>query len=156
MLGIRMKYAVRTFVALWYLLGWMSHVYLAFAKPEVYRNFAETALLPGLGDLWKTLIFPNITFFALALAAFELTVGLLMIGKGRKVQLALVLSMVFNLFLVVLGLSMPASDTWIDFLTNRLPNLVFVLFQIPLLFVDFEKSVYEAVTGRFSIEPGTL
>lgn len=38
-----MKNVVRTFVALWYLLGWMSHVYLAFANPEMYRNFGETA-----------------------------------------------------------------------------------------------------------------
>jgi len=151
-----MKNILRSFVALWYLLGWVSHVYLAFANPEIYRNFCRTALLPGLRDLWQMLIFPNITIFALALAAFELTVGLLMIGKGRKVELALVLSMLFNLFLVVLGLSGQAADEWSDFLMNRLPNLLFVLLQLPLLFVDFEHSIYETVAIRLSKQRTTL
>lgn len=103
----------------------LSGAYLAFATPGIYRNFGETTLLPSLRELWQALIYPNISFFALALAAFKLTVGLLMIGKGKRVELALVLSMLFNLFLVMLGLSGQASDEWTDFLTNRLSNLFF-------------------------------
>lgn len=70
-----MKNAVRFFIAPWYLLGWLSHVYLAIANPQLYRSFGNTALIPLLRDLWQSLIMPNIVFFAFGLASFELPLG---------------------------------------------------------------------------------
>ena len=61
-----MKNAVRILVAPWYLLGWLSHVYLALAMPEMYRGFGNTALIPGFRELWRTVVMPEIVFFALA------------------------------------------------------------------------------------------
>ncbi len=50
---------------------------------------------------------PHITFFALLLATFEITTGILIFSKGRYVKIGLTASVLFNLFLVQLGLGYP-------------------------------------------------
>ena len=128
-----MRDIVRLLVAPWYLLGWLSHVYLGLYNPEIYDPFGQTALIPAFTSFWYNVVMPQITAFALLLAAFEVVVGILLIGKGRSVKIGLSLSIAFNLFLVQLGLSYPAPDGLLDFLANRLPNLIFIVLQIPLL-----------------------
>ncbi len=145
-----MKNAVRFFVAPWYLLGWAVHVYFAVTNPQLYRGFGSTILIPVVRSLWQTLIMPNIVFFLLILAIFELLVGFLLIGKGKQVKLGLGMSIFFNLFLVQLGLSSQAGDWISDFLMNRLPNLVLVAIQVPLLFCAFDRSLVEILAGRFN------
>ena len=84
---------------------------------------------------------PNITLFALLLAVFELTTGILIFSKGRYVKIGLAASVLFNLFLVQLGLGYPGiQGSGKDFLLNRLPNLLFGLLQCPLFLVHFDKS----------------
>ena len=131
----------RSFVALWYLLGWLSHVYLALFAPETYRVFGSTALIPGFANLWQTGVMPNIVFFALALAVFEVMVGGLLISEGRWVTAGLGLSLLFNAFLVQLGLGYPAPSAANDFMVNRLPNLVFMALQLPLLWGRNDQSL---------------
>jgi len=46
-------------------------------------------------------------------------------------------SILFNGFLVQLGLGFPAPDSSSDFCFNRLPNLVIVLVQIVLLLQSY-------------------
>ncbi len=140
-----MKNLLRGLVAVWYLLGWILHVYLAIFNPEIYRSFAGSALLPGFADFWAGFVMPNITWLALLLAVFEISVGLMLINKGRWVTLGLILSISFNLFLVQLGLSFPAENPGTDFYFNRFPNLVFVVLQVYLLFKSYPETVYEAV-----------
>jgi hypothetical protein len=144
-----MKNIIRFLIAPWYLLGALLHVYLALFQPELYTNFGNTAWIPVYGFVWRVVVMPNILFFALALAAFELTVGLLLIGKGEYVKYALTASIMFNIFLVQLGLSIPATDALSDFVMNRLPNLIFIAVQVPLLFCAFECSLAESVTSFF-------
>ena len=84
---------------------------------------------------------PRITFFALLLATFEMTTGILILSKGRYVKVGLVASLLFNLFLVQLGLGyseIPWSGR--DFLLNRLSNVLFVLLQLPLFWVRFDRA----------------
>lgn len=83
------------FVALWYFPGWMLHVYLGLFSPETYRNFGETALIPAYTSLWRDFIMPNILLFALLLAAFEIVVGCLLVGKGQWVKIGLMFSLFF-------------------------------------------------------------
>jgi hypothetical protein len=135
----------RSFVALWYLLGWLSHVYLALFAPETYRVFGATALIPGFTSLWATLIMPNITFFALMLAAFEVLLGGLLVSRGRWVKAGLALSLLFNAFLIQLGLGYPTSSALNDFMVNRLPNLVFMGLQLPLLWGQDDQSLLVAL-----------
>jgi hypothetical protein len=144
-----MKNAARFFVAPWYLLGWILHLYLALTNPEMYRGFGSTALIPAFRDLWQIFIMPNIVFFGLILAGFEFLVGLLIVSKGKQVKHGLIASVLFNLFLVQLGLSGQATDWVSDFLLNRLPNLIFMAIQVPLFFCEFDRSLSEIVLGWF-------
>lgn len=143
-----MKDLARTFFALWYLLGWLSHVYLGLRRPHLYRGFGETALLPQFDGLWRSQIMPRIRLFALLLAVFELATGLLMIGRGAGVKIGLLMSMGFNLFLVQLGLAAKTGSRKSDFLQNRLANLVFLVGQLPLLWGHYDRSIPEIVLQR--------
>jgi len=145
-----LKNILRTFIALWYLLGWTVHVYISVIspQPQLYQAFGTTALIPFLKDLWQNIVIPNSMLFGPLCAVFQLTVGILMIGKGRRVQVALAASLLFNLFLLQLGLALPA-DTWVsDFLANRLPVLIFAAVQVPLLWCIFDRSVPELIAAR--------
>ena len=148
-MGKTVRNLIRLFIAPWYLLGWLSHVYLALMSPDTYWIFGDTALFPGFADFWFNVVMPNIVLFALLLAAFELSVGCLLIGKGKWVKAGLTLSILFNLFLVQLGLSYPAADWQSDFLVNRLSNLIFVALQVPLLWGWDEQTLPEAIRGWF-------
>lgn len=143
-----MKNAIRVFVSLWYLLGWLSHVYLGIFSPAAYQAFGNTALFPFIQTIWQTVIYPNITLCALILAVFELGVGLMLINRGKWVKYGLMFSILFNLCLVLLGLGMPAADWQHDLLTNRLPNLIFIALQLPLLWSKFENSLPELIKNR--------
>lgn len=96
------------------------------------------------------MIIPNITIFALLLAVFQIIIGLLLINTGKWVKIGVMLSLAFNLFLVFLGLSWPAEDVYSDFVKNRLPILVFAAAQIPLLWMEFSKSLPEIMRDKFS------
>jgi len=141
--------AVRVFVALWYLLGWLSHFYLGIFAPEMYRSFGETALIPAYASLWQTFVMPNITFFAMILAVFEISVGFLLVNKEKWVKLGLLLSILFNLFLVQMGLGYLTPNGGLSFLVNRLPNLLFIALQVPLLWGWDEHSIQEILLRRF-------
>lgn len=145
-----MKNIIRSFVALWYLLGWVSHVYLGLFSPDTYRLFGETALIPAYTAFWKNFMMPNITIFALILAVFEIVVGSLLISKKKWVKIGLVLSILFNLFLVQMGLSYPSPNPLSHFLVNRSPNLIFIALQVPLLWVSFESSIVEVMRARLT------
>ena len=94
---------------------------------------------------------PHILFFALLLAAFELSTGTLILGKGRYVTVGLAASVLFNMFLVQLGLGF-AETPWFgrDFLLNRMSTLLFALLQLPLFWVHFDKTFPQFTRARLS------
>jgi hypothetical protein len=134
--------AWRVFIALWYLGGSFIHFQCALHSPQIYARFGRAPLYPLIGRIWNAVVMPHITFFALLLAAFELAVVTLLLSRSRAVTLALTASLLFNLFLLQLGLGYPATpDSLRDFVLNRLPNLLFILVQLPLYWVRFDKSL---------------
>lgn len=52
----------------------------------------------------------------LLLAVFEILVGLLLINQGQWVKIGVLLSILFNLFLVQMGLGIPTESAWDNFL----------------------------------------
>lgn len=140
---------LRVFIALWYLLGWMSHVFLVLTAPATYAVFGTSAIAP-LKTIWQTLVMPHIVPLALLLALFEIGVGCLIVSKGKWVRYGLILSVAFNLFVVALGLGVTASDPLYDFLVNRLANVIFIALQIPLFWADFKHSVPEGLRNHFA------
>ncbi len=130
--------AARMFFAPWYFVGSLIHLWCGLTNGRVYEVLGRTPMFAVSRELWGTVVMPRIAFFALLLAAFEMTTGILMLSKGRWVHYALVASILFNLFLVQLGLGFQAAP-WSgrDFLLNRLSCLLFAALQIPLFWVDF-------------------
>jgi hypothetical protein len=134
--------AWRVFIALWYLGGSLIHFQCALHLPGIYVRFGQAPLYPLMGRIWAAFVMPHITTFALFLAAFELAVVVLLLSKGRAVTLALTASLLFNLFLVQLGLGYPATPGSVrDFVLNRLSNVLFIFVQLPLYWVCFDKSL---------------
>jgi hypothetical protein len=132
------------FFASWYLVGSFIHAWCGLTNGRVYEVFGRTAMFAVLRELWGTVVMPHIAFFALLLAAFEMTTGILMLSKGRCVHYALIASVLFNLFLVQLGLGFPAVP-WSgrDFLLNRLSCSLFAAMQVPLFWVGFSLTFLE-------------
>ena len=145
-----MHTVARLFVIPWYLLGWVLHVYLGLFAPEIYRPFGATAIVPGFAQLWADIVMPHMTAWALTLAAFELAVGCLLLAGGRWFTIGVALSIGFNVFLVQMGLGMPQADATRSFMVNRLPNLVFIAIQIPLLVEGEVASIPALIRGRRS------
>jgi len=140
--------AARMFFALWYLIGCFVHMHFAFTNTQVYEAFGRTALFPSFSEIWVTIVMPHIFFFALLLAAFEMTTGLFILSKRSYVRVGLAASVSFNLFLAQLGLARVTSTWGADLLANRLPDLLMALLQVPLFWICFEKTVPELLRDR--------
>lgn len=144
------KNVLRLFIALWFLLGWITHVYLISTNPEGYRGFGNSALIPAYTTFWNNFVMPNITVFAILLIIFEITVGSLISSKGKWVKIGLVFSILFSLFLIQMGLSYTTTDVWSNFAGNRLPNIIFIALVIPLFWGNYEKSLPKVIKGWIS------
>ncbi len=141
--------AARVFFAFWYLLGSLVHVEFGLTDNHIYEQFGRTSLFAASRELWTSVVMPNITFFALLLVAFEMATGILILSKGKYVKIGLTASVLFNLFLVQLGLGSPEiQGSERDFLVNRLPTLLFALLQLPLFWVHFDKSLPQLLRAR--------
>ena len=144
-----MKNVIRLLIVPWYLLGWMSHVYLGLFSPESYQPFGNAAIFPAYTVFWNNFIMPKITFFALVLAVFEIAVGFMISSKGKWVKIGLVLSVLFSLFLIQMGLTYTTPDVWKNFTGNRLPNVIMIALQVPLFWCSFDKTLPQAIKGWF-------
>jgi hypothetical protein len=87
------------------------------------------------------------TYFALALALFESVVAILILSNGKSARRGIALSIIFSLFIVVIGLTYETSDALSDFFQNRLLMLIFAALQVPLFFVSFEQAFPAVVRG---------
>jgi len=133
--------AARLFFALWYLLGSLVHVKYGLTNNHIYEIFGRTSMFVVSRELWASVVMPHVTYFALLLAAFEMATGILILSKGRLARIGLAASVLFNLFLVQLGLGFP-EVLWSgrDFVLNRLTCLLFAILQLPLFWVSFDLS----------------
>lgn len=141
---------LRLFIALWFLLGWMTHVYLVTTNPEIYRSFGNSAIFPAYTAFWNNVVMPNIRVFATLLVLFEIAVGCLISSRGKWVKIGLMFSILFSLFLIQMGLSYTTPDAWINFAGNRLPNILFIALELPLFRGSFEKSLPAVIKGWFT------
>jgi hypothetical protein len=149
--------AARLFFALWYLFGSLSHVFYGITNNHIYEIFGRTSIFAVSRALWSSVVMPHITSFALLLAAFEMATGILILSKGRLAWIGLASSVLFNLFLVQLGLGFPAVP-WSgrDFLLNRLSCWLFAVLQLPLFWVSFDSSFPGFLRARRRLRLGTI
>jgi len=106
-----------------------------FANPQGYVDYASDALIPIYKDIALSIVKLNPFLFGLLLMVFEITMGLLLLQKGRAVRIGLVGTMMF-----LIGIS-PLSIL-------QLPWLGLLVAQIFLLTKEFDTTFLESVQSK--------
>jgi hypothetical protein len=125
------------------------HFLCAIFRPYAYATLGRGTLYPFMARAWNEFFMPHISFLALLLAAMELAVGIMLLSRNQAVKIALIVSVLFNLFLFQLGLGFSATPgSMDDFVLNRLSLVLFVLIQLPLFWIRFDKSFLDLIRDR--------
>ncbi len=94
----------RIFLGLFFIVMAIGvHVVLVLTAPAAYLGFGATALLPLYQWLFDTVVAWNPVVFGLLAAAFEVTLAILMLSKGRYARWGLIVSGLFMLAIMPLG-----------------------------------------------------
>jgi len=79
------------------------HIGLVSADPEVYRHFADDALVGFVRDGWRDVFMAQPAVFGLLLAAGEIVLGVLLLRGGRAAAGGWVGVVAFHLLLMLFG-----------------------------------------------------
>ena len=123
---------IRALYATAFIGGGVSHFLFGRLMPDSYAAFAGTALLPWLGDLWRSFVMPNIGRPTIALGFFEIACGAGVLHR-RTAVVSTWAMLCFLVLVTVLGYGLPTSSLGEDLLKNRLSTIVMALLLIPLL-----------------------
>jgi hypothetical protein len=105
--------------------------------PEQFDGLADLAVLPAIDWLIREVVRPLATPFTLLLIAFELTVALLILGRGTAVRLGLAAAILFQLAVIlVVG-------------AYGLVNLPVVAVQVLLLRSTFDRSALDLLRSAW-------
>jgi hypothetical protein len=128
--------ATRLFLGFFFIvMGIGFHLVLILNNPHAYDGFSASAYIPLYRWIFRELVMPYPLAFALAAAAFEIAIGLLMLGKGRNVTIGLSLGGLFLLAITPLGL-------------ETLPNALLALGVAYLAMRSFPQSLWELARAR--------
>ena len=75
-----------------------------FTNPQAYVEYTSGALIPLYRDIALMIVELNPVLFGLLLMAFEIAMGLLLLHKGRSVQIGLIGTIVFLIGIAPLSL----------------------------------------------------
>lgn len=100
---IRRWERVRLALGATYLLGALTHVALGAFAPDVYRQFADQALLPAYTDLWQTLVVPTLAVLQPLVTVFEFALAAALLWRGRAVVAGHAAGALFQVGLVLSG-----------------------------------------------------
>lgn len=91
-------------VALLFVAGGATHVFLGTTMPDVYEPFADAAPWAFVREAWHDVFLAHPTVWALLLAAGEVTIGVLAGDhRGRTARAGLALAIAFHVALVAFG-----------------------------------------------------
>jgi len=93
----------RDAVAALYLCAGAAANALLLATGEDYRKFANGAYVAFVRHTWRTVVVPNHVLYIGLLIAFEATVGLLVLRRGRSAQVGYVAAIAFHVALLSFG-----------------------------------------------------
>jgi hypothetical protein len=129
--------ALRILLAVaFYLGGAAVHTHAILNDLAVYNWFGEQSFVPFYRSFWHGVVEPNLPWIVLPVVAFELVVGLMMLGKGRKAQLGQAAGGFWNLLLA------PLLGTW------GWTNLIMVALHGWLYTQNFDRSAFELLRPK--------
>jgi hypothetical protein len=73
------------------------------ATGEDYADFADGAYIPFVRDTWRSLVVPDHHLFISLLIVFEATVGILVLGGGKRTLFGLAAAVAFHVALLCFG-----------------------------------------------------
>ena len=113
--------------------------YFTFGNPQAYLDYAGGALIPIYRNLAVGIVQINPVAFGILLMIFEISMGLLLLHKNKKVKIGLIGTMLF-----VSGI---APLSWM-----QVPWLGLLIAQGFLLTKEFEHSVLEKILSILKIK----
>jgi hypothetical protein len=96
---MRSQDLARLIFSLLFLLGAIANGFLLITQPELYRGFADLALVGLYRQVWSGFVFPHIHLLVGMVIVFELVLAVLLLAKGLAVRIGLVTAAAFMLFL---------------------------------------------------------
>lgn len=94
----------RRFIGGFYLAMGGVHLGIVAADPQLYRHFADDALLEVVREQWAAIVMANPAFWGLLLFAGETVIGMLMLSRRVvAVRVGWTLVITFHLLLVLFG-----------------------------------------------------
>jgi hypothetical protein len=93
----------RNVVGAFYLSMGGVHLGIVGADPEFYRPFAQSAHLEFVRSGWSEIFMAHPSFWGLALAAGETTLGLFLLAGGKRAGFAWAAVIAFHLALMLFG-----------------------------------------------------
>lgn len=87
----------RLFVGGVFIVSSGINVFVTLPRPEYYSLFADMALFPSYANMVRQIAVPNAMLISTLLVLYELTIGLLMLSKGRRVAVGVAGAVLFLL-----------------------------------------------------------
>jgi len=129
----------RIFLGIFYLIMAIGiNIVNAFTNPESTVQMGEASLIGFYRDFFTIVVSKAPVLFILFIALFEITMGLLILNKHKKVKLGLIGTALFLVMITPFGYI-------------QIPWLGIALVQMYLLTKDFDKTFIEiiaSVTGK--------
>ena len=97
----RSKWWARAFGGL-FLAGSAVHIILVRGWPNAYDSFADASYWPFIEHTWRSVLVPNVHVLIPVLAAFEASVGVLIL-VGRTRRIGIVCAIGFSVALMLFG-----------------------------------------------------
>lgn len=124
------------------------HIVLGRSAPDSYAVFSRTALVPGLAQLWDSVVMPHIGVLTLVLATIQIAAGVGLLLAGRTVQVAAWVILGFLAFIVVLGYGLPSAGMVEDLAINRLGTFALAGFILPVALHSRHRALWALVPDR--------
>jgi hypothetical protein len=127
----------RIFLGIFYLIMAVAiNIVNAITNPETTVQMGEESLLAFYRTIFTDIVSRAPSLFILAIAAFQIIMGLLILNKHDKVKIGLIGTIVFLVMITPFGYI-------------QLPWLGIALIQIYLLRKDFDKTLLEILRSSF-------
>jgi len=108
----------------------------AFTNPQSTVQMGAESLIPLYRTFFLEVVAAAPSLFILIVVLFQLSVGLLILNKHKKVKLGLTGATIFLILITPFGVI-------------QLPWLGIAVVQIFLLRKDFDKTFFEIISGKF-------
>lgn len=113
-------------MAVLYFFAALTNLITGILAPAVYKEWADSALVPIYRSIMNQLSISTITFIMIFVFLYQMSMSLCFFyGRGKYIRIGLVMSIVFHIVIIPWGI-------W------SLPNIIFVFLSTILLYKIME------------------